>query len=244
MMPASKKAKIHYEQARFIRGRLPSSYTKDGFCRLCSDPRVKYYAVFRSGETWVVLAQAKDKISLNKWDTLFHPALERVELEMDMRKALEDARTHCPEFQEQGFFTFCRAKPVPSAVEPPPPASVNTMERANSVVVPAFLQANDAARKAYLDASRRMKVKERAMPPPMKEDYEVDIDVFPMARGKTSIQDIEAMFQRGRVLARQSALNQIEILRRSNKLTENMIPPCLRDQARLSAMPCSSTQPE
>ena len=252
-MPASKKAKFEYDQVRFIKGLLPSSYTADAFPRLCTDPRVKYFAVFRSAQdAWVVLAQARDKITLNKWDKLFHPALEHVEREMDMKKALEDARTQSPDdFQEQGVFTFCKARPVVAArqlVDEPAiaPSTARENERQPLVAarqlvatarenerqpaaVPTFLQANDAVRKAYMDAARCWEARRRDMPPPIPSDYEADLDdMFPMARKNTTLKDIHALLDRGRALARQSALGYMEELRRSNKLRDNMIPPCLR----------------
>lgn len=250
-MPASKKAKIEYDQVRFIKGLLPSSYTADAFPRLCTDPRVKYFAVFRSAQdAWVVLAQARDKITLNKWDKLFHPALEHVEREMDMKKALEDARTQSPDdFQEQGVFTFCKAKPVVAARQLEPaiaPSTARENERQPLVAprqlvatarenerqpaaVPTFLQANDAVRKAYMDAARCWDARRRDMPPAIPSDYEADLDdMFPMARKNTTLKDIHALLDRGRALARQSALSYMEELRRSNKLRDNMIPPCLR----------------
>ena len=270
-MPASKKAKFEYDQVRFIKGLLPSSYTADAFPRLCTDPRVKYFAVFRSAQdAWVVLAQARDKITLNKWDKLFHPALEHVEREMDMKKALEDARTQSPDdFQEQGVFTFCKARPVVAArqlVDEPAiaPSTARENERQPLVAarqlvatarenerqplvaarqlvatarenerqpaaVPTFLQANDAVRKAYMDAARCWDARRRDMPPPIPSDYEADLDdMFPMARKNTTLKDIHALLDRGRALARQSALGYMEELRRSNKLRDNMIPPCLR----------------
>lgn len=243
-MPASKKAKIEYDQVRFIKGLLPSSYTADAFPRLCTDPRVKYFAVFRSAQdAWVVLAQARDKITLNKWDKLFHPALEHVEREMDMKKALEDARTQSPDdFQEQGVFTFCKAKPVVAARQlvaessAIAPSTARENERQPCVknerqpaAVPTFLQANDAVRKAYMDAARCWDARRRDMPPAIPSDYEADLDdMFPMARKNTTLKDIHALLDRGRALARQSALSYMEELRRSNKLRDNMIPPCLR----------------
>lgn len=195
-----------------------------------STPLIKYIAKYPSVTGgWSVLAQGTDKFTLKKWKEML--AATAAVRPVDNMCGAVDAARKVEGFEQFGFYCKQRrlAKPVimdtPSATEKqasPPPKPAKPPQ-------PVFLQANDAVRKAYMDAARCWDARRRDMPPPIPSDYEADLDdMFPMARKNTTLKDIHALLDRGRALARQSALSYMEELRRSNKLRDNMIPPCLR----------------
>lgn len=221
-------------QVRFVEARFAVDADMSHLRR--SSPLIKYIAKYPSMGGFSVLAQGADKFTLKKWKTLL--ATTSAVRPVDNMCAAVDAARKVDGFEQFGVYCKQRrlanqpmmmpAAEEPQVVEPmqppvqkPPP-------------VPAFLQANDVARKAYQDAARCWDARKRDMPPPIPSDYEADLDdMFPMARKNTTIQDIHALLQRGRALARQAALDHIQLLRRTDKLRDNMIPPCLRDASRM-----------
>ena len=201
-------------QVRFVEARLPRDANLSRLRRPVS--QIKYIALYENkGNMWV-LAQGTDKFTIKKWKEILSAAM--VQPVDNMCASIASAKT-LEGFEEYGSYSKQRnAKP---AQDPPKIDSPSKVEQKEVLLKPGILM----ARKAYLDAAKRMEERKRHMPPFIPSDYEIDIDEVPITTPRRPMREL---LKRGREGARKAALEYMEVLRRANRLHENMIPPCLR----------------
>jgi hypothetical protein len=239
-------------QVRFVEARLPHGTTNVSRLRQPTS-LIKYIALYQNQEgITCVLAQGESKFTLKKWKEIL--SATRVQPVANMCASVASAK-QLEGFEEYGTYSKQRlltttptgskhgkeehSSTRPSlapAVEKPmleprkQVATEATPAPGHLIIHPVAQTVRDAVRKAYFDAKRRVEERERRMPPYIPEDYEINIDKIGTTAGPRK--SAKELLERGCVLARKAALDHIDVLRRSNKLHENMIPPCLGEAAR------------